>query len=386
MTRYLINLKIFNLFLLVFLSSLFIRLICNNLFDFSFKDANEYKRIADVLAISFNFDSFLAMPLYPVSLAFSRFVFKNFYVIDFFISSAFPIIIYLLSYEIFQNKKAAIISSIISIFYPMNIFYAISGLTENLYVFFLFISFLFFYRRNYFFGIIFMILTIYTRPIIIYAVPFLVISFFYANNENIKFSIKKFFFLLLIFILLFAPWWIMNFKKYENFVLTNLGGGIALYIGNNEKNITGGNDMGVDADFSNYNISDKYLRDKLLKRDALIFIKNNPDKFIKLSIKRFLRFWNFFPNHEDFKNKTFFKFVIFSSYLPILILSLFYLFINLNFNFLRQSLPLLLFIAYTTIIHIISIASLRYRYPIEPILIILCGQYISLVFAKFSKN
>ena len=147
--------------------------------------------------------------------------------------------------------------------------------------------------------------------------------------------------------------------------------------------------MGVDSDYIKYRGYDvihdnKYDKDKALMSEAISYIKKNPKHFFYLSLKKFKRFWNFFPNHKDLKENVFFKYVVFLSFFPILLISLIY-FIK-NIKSLKKISPLILFIFYTTAVHIVAISSLRYRYPIEPILIILCGQYLAMFFTKFVRN
>ena len=138
MIRSILNASKFKLYFFLFFFSIFIRITINNYLSFDFPDAIAYRNIADELIKNFYYASDSSMPLYPIIMALSKYLFNNFYVFDFIISSLFPIVIYSLTYTIFKNHYASLISGITCSLYPMNIFYSISGLTENFYVFFLF--------------------------------------------------------------------------------------------------------------------------------------------------------------------------------------------------------------------------------------------------------
>ena len=117
--------------------------------------------------------------------------------------------------------------------------------------------------------------------------------------------------------------------------------------------------------------------------DSIQFILDNPNQFLELSLKKFIRFWNVFPNNKKLNENTLFKYIIFLSYTPILLMSA--LWILKNPNLIKKVTPMLLFILYTTLIHVVSISSIRYRFPIEPILIILSSHYLSSLFNEFKK-
>ena len=216
--------------------------------------------------------------------------------------------------------------------------------------------------------------------------PIVIFYFLYLNNNNIKIVFINFIKALVIFIVFLSPWLLFNYSKYNKVVLTNIGTGEVLYLGNNKKNKTGGNNMGVDADFKKYNtgkFKDKLDRDKALLEDSIQFILDNPNQFLELSLKKFIRFWNVFPNNKKLNENTLFKYIIFLSYTPILLMSA--LWILKNPNLIKKVTPMLLFILYTTLIHVVSISSIRYRFPIEPILIILSSHYLSSLFNEFNK-
>ena len=322
----------------------------------------------------------LHMPGYGIWMFLFNFITQNNYGViigDIVISCLTVYVIYLLSYEIFKKKEISIISALIFALYPFSIFYSISALSETLFVFLLLLSILMFYRNDFFYGSLLIILSIYIKPTPDIFAPFLILIFSLVIK---KYSFKKSIFHLCIYytlyILLLSPWWFHNWKKYDGFVRINLSGGYHLYSGNNIKNKTGGGIGGIDVD---HNWSDEDIKYKGIefhnkfKKEAYNFIKENPKEFVNLTMIKFLRFWQIYPYTDEYKG-TIYKLISTLSYGIILILSI--LFIFNSKKFLRIISPLLTIIFFTTAIHCITIASIRYRYPIEPILIIFASYTI----------
>ena len=322
----------------------------------------------------------LHMPGYGIWMFLFNFITQNNYGViigDIVISCLTVYVIYLLSYEIFKKKEISIISALIFALYPFSIFYSISALSETLFVFLLLLSILMFYRNDFFYGSLLIILSIYIKPTPDIFAPFLILIFSLVIK---KYSFKKSIFHLCIYytlyILLLSPWWFHNWKKYDGFVRINLSGGYHLYSGNNIKNKTGGGIGGIDVD---HNWSDEDIKYKGIefhnkfKKEAYNFIKENPKEFVNLTMIKFLRFWRIYPYTDEYKG-TIYKLISTLSYGIILILSI--LFIFNSKKFLRIISPLLTIIFFTTAIHCITIASIRYRYPIEPILIIFASYTI----------
>ena len=322
----------------------------------------------------------LHMPGYGIWMFLFNFITQNNYGViigDIIISCLTVYVIYLLSYEIFKKKEISIISALIFALYPFSIFYSISALSETLFVFLLLLSILMFYRNDFFYGSLLIILSIYIKPTPDIFAPFLILIFSLVIK---KYSFKKSIFHLCIYytlyILLLSPWWFHNWKKYDGFVRINLSGGYHLYSGNNIKNKTGGGIGGIDVD---HNWSDEDIKYRGIefhnkfKKEAYNFIKENPKEFVNLTMIKFLRFWRIYPYTDEYKG-TIYKLISTLSYGIILILSI--LFIFNSKKFLRIISPLLTIIFFTTAIHCITIASIRYRYPIEPILIIFASYTI----------
>tara|TARA_B100000029_G_scaffold252290_1_gene249229 strand:+ start:4391 stop:5620 length:1230 start_codon:yes stop_codon:yes gene_type:complete len=365
-----------------------------------FGDTQTFQRIGEEI-FSFNIvNSTLHMPGYGIWIYITNFLSQNDfgYIIGDILLSTFTIfIIYFLTQEIFDNTNIAKISAIIFAIYPFSIFYSISGLTETLFVFLFFSAVLLLYKEKIIFSFILFILSIYVKSTADIISPFIIIIFFLVTK---KFTFKRTFYYLslyfLVYIILLSPWWFHNFIKYNSFVKLNLAANYHLYSGNNPKNKTGGGIGGIDVDHTvvtkNENI-DLLKIDKKYKEEAIKFIKENPYIAAELSLKKFIRFWNLYPykipqeyipkdidyldafNAKEY-NKIEYKIISIISYGLILFLSLIFVIFFSKKN-LKKILPFLTMIFLLTFIHIVTIASIRYRYPIEPILIIFASFVIN---------
>src|SRR4029079_13126887 len=104
---------------------------------------------------------------------------------------------------------------------------------------------------------------------------------------------------------------------------------------------------------------------------------------IQNAAKKFVRLWNIVPNAEQFSG-SWYKLITVLSFGPILALALVSAF-SLRQQF-RTLLPVYLLFAYFTAVHVITIASLRYRLPLEPFLILLAAKPISGLYSKAARK
>ena len=350
----------------------------------SFGDTETHKQIGiEIFSGNFVFSS-IHMPGYGVYMYLSNLLINSnfgFVFFDILVSTATIYVIYLLSLEIFNDQISAKITSAIFAIYPFSVFYSISGLNETVYVFLLLLSILNFYRNNFLYGIIFIILSIYIKSISILIGPLLILIF--LKKKPIKNYFKFFGLYFLILSILMSPWWIHNYKKYNSVVITNLAFGYHLYSGNNLMNQTGGGIGGTDVDhgliLDTYQ-HDYFKSDKFFKEEAFNFIKNNPKDFIILTTKKFFKFWRLYPYAKDYQSFLY-KILSLISYGSILIF-LFIFFVKYSDKYINKIIPLIVTSFSIFLIYLFTIVSIRYRYPIEPLMLILSSYSIKKVFFR----
>lgn len=286
---------------------------------------------------------------------------------------------YELTIEIFKNRRAALIVALIAAFYPHFLFYSTSRLTETSFTCAVLLGFLLLYRREFLWASFVFALSILIRPTFELFNPILVFLFAYFIHQlTVKEALKKVAVYGLVYGLVMSPWWVHNTLKYGEFVRLSLGDGHVLYSGNNMVNKSGGGviaDGIVDADFSAFDSIDNPVeKSRAKKRAVLKFIKDHPKRFMELSGIKFIRFWRLWPYATEY-SQWYLIIVSLLSYGLALLLSL--IFTGLYFSsYFRTVLPIYLFTGYLTAVHMVTIGSIRYRFPIEPFLVIFAGFVI----------
>lgn len=172
-----------------------------------------------------------------------------------------------------------------------------------------------------------------------------------------------------------SPWWIRNAAIFGAFVPFTTSSAQNLYLGNNPKNPDAGVDWNTNAEPAVIAaigaLPDEVARQRAYNKAARDYIIENPAAFLRAAGKKFLRFWNVIPNDQSFRT-PFYSIVSAASFGPMLALALVCAF--RRYRDWRLLAPLYLIIGYFTFVHIVTIASLRYRLPLEPLLIVLAAE------------
>jgi len=335
-------------------------------------DPGAYREVGKSLWATGQMNALYFMPLYPALVA----VFGPGWpqlLIDIALSTALVWLIYELTDAIFASKRAAVLAAAFAAVYPYFIFYSIVGLTETLFMVLLLSAYLCWYRNAYIAASVFSVLGILTRPVLDPLAPLLLLYFAIAiRGLSIKAAAKYLAIYVGIYCVLMAPWWLHNYKAYQTFVRLNLGSGVALLSGNSPSNQSGGIDNNLNATMAPFaEIADPVARDKAMQRAALNYIKEDPGRFLIQAAKRFQRFWSPWPLTEEY-SRPLYKLISFCSFIPVLLLALVFV-VLYGRTYFRRIAPLLLFIVYLNSLHLVFPASLRYRLPVEPFLIILAA-------------
>jgi 4-amino-4-deoxy-L-arabinose transferase-like glycosyltransferase len=178
-----------------------------------------------------------------------------------------------------------------------------------------------------------------------------------------------------------SPWWIRNATVLGAFVPFATGAAQNLYIGNNPNNPNGGIDWAsdVEPDVAKkiFAIPNEVERQRAFSKKAVDYIKRNPAAALRVAGKKFIRFWNVIPNASEFKTGLYAA-VSAASFGPILLLAL--ACAARWWRRWRFFVPIYLLVGYFTLIHVVTIASLRYRLPIEPFLIVMAAGMLCELF------
>ncbi len=303
-----------------------------------------------------------------------------------------------IAYSLFKNRLTSVIVLFSIIIYPSFVAYQAILTTETIFTFFLVWGFSFLYMwcdstKNTMFCLsaLTMILSLYVKATITTVMPLLIASrsLVVTNKwgKRMQYMLASCF----LFVLCMSPWWIRNWNIFGEFIPLTTSASMNLYLGNNPVNKHVGIDWSTDVDLEKvkeiHELKDELLISKAFSKEAKSYIMNNKVEFVTKMWPKFKRFWNFRSNYEGDKYSMAFRmynlFLLLSWGIacPLGLLSAF-----LNREKWKDFLPIFFLIAYFTFVHVVSIASLRYRQPIEPFFIILGADCVTRFLKRFSRK
>lgn len=329
------------------------------------------------------------VPVYPFFLAVVYFIFGHSFVAVRFIQSALSaiscILVYLIGLEAF-NKRCGIVAAIICVIYYPFIYMPAYLVTESFFTFLL-LSSVYFYLRYYnlrnnnylFVATLLLGIAALCRSVIFPFIVFVFIWLLIIYTNKINKLIKALLFVLVGFSLVISPWAFRNYTIYKTFIPGTLETGLFLYLGNNHLATGGtggwtkwGQDQFVPQDSGKLFTVES---DRELTKKAIEFISHNPKRFLWLCWRKMVNMWRPFYADARFLNKLLMSLL----YVPIMILAVLGIFLAFS-NSLAKSCLLFFLIIYLNVISLITISSIRYRYPIMPFLIIFAAS--ALVYLK----
>jgi 4-amino-4-deoxy-L-arabinose transferase-like glycosyltransferase len=184
----------------------------------------------------------------------------------------------------------------------------------------------------------------------------------------------------LLYAAFLSPWWIRNYGLFDTFVPFSTGAGGNLYLGNNSANPHAGVDWSTDAEPDVYRRIDAMPDEIALQRAfvaaAVEYIARDPAAFFERMARKLVRFWSLVPNAEAFRGGLY-RTISAASFGPVLLLAV--VCAVCRRRQWRLLTPIYLLIVYVTLLHTVTIASLRYRLPLESFLILLAAAPLARV-------
>lgn len=292
-------------------------------------------------------------------------------------------LIFQLTRLVFQDTAGALLAAAGVAVYPHFIFFSVVGLTETLYSALIVAAFVCWYRGWFLRGSVFSVIAILTRPVFDMIVPILIFYFAVViHRMSFLQALKQLAIYVVIYVCLMTPWWGHNYRVYGSFVRLDLGGGIALFSGNNPMNKSGNWDPELDAHLKAFSgISNPIDRDRAIWRAAMDYIHADPSAFAERAVQKFLRFWRPWPYTQSYSSR-FFIVASVLSVLPAMAFAIFFFFRARLSDLIRVA-PLIAFAAYLTAVHCLFAASIRYRIPVEPMLLVLAAGGAVIVLSHF---
>ena len=324
----------------------------------------------------------LRTPIYPIFLAGSYAMFgRNFLVVQILQCVLSAATVWLL-FEIAKRsygRNVAYIALVISSVYPSFAFYASRLVTETLFVFFLVLCSLCFivFRKNgsFFWWIGFCLsfsLGMMLRPVLIFFVPFLVFDVVRLYRNNFKRYATLLGTMVLVFFMLDAPWIIRNYQRFGEIVPFTTGGGYAFYGGNNPENqrnvLARGAwvDSNIVPDLQELYQRNEVERDRIFYARGFNFLQQNV-AFIPAHL--YYKFMNFWSLNGETKMKTIALVCSYGVLLPFFLFGL-GLGIRRTLKTRDESFVFLSMIVAFNLAALVFYGSIRFRFPIEPFIIL----------------
>lgn len=180
--------------------------------------------------------------------------------------------------------------------------------------------------------------------------------------------------------LLFSPWVYRNYQHFGEFVLVSANGGVNLWMGNNP-NSNGGYTELPDIKFKN-----EVVRDQHFKHEAIDYIKNNPQQYMRLAALRAVMtykaetigiVWNgYFEKHFDQQKILILKLISSVYWWFMLALASVGVYQIFKDKKLKLFHPIIIVPAFFFIFPILTVAQDRYHLPINPFLAIFAAYAI----------
>jgi hypothetical protein len=179
-----------------------------------------------------------------------------------------------------------------------------------------------------------------------------------------------------VLIVAILPWTVRNHRAFDQFVLLNTNAGFAFFWGNHP--IHGYNFISIlPADGPSYQdlipdelrgLNEAELDRALLKR-GLAFVEADPGRYLVLSLSRIKDYLKFWPSPESSTISNVSRVFSFALLGPFMVIGLIY---SLR-HYSSTRLILYLFIVTYTGIHLLTWALIRYRLPVDAVLILFAG-------------
>jgi hypothetical protein len=190
---------------------------------------------------------------------------------------------------------------------------------------------------------------------------------------------------LVVVAVLIAPWTVRNYFAFGRFVLLNSNAGYAFFWANHP--IYGDNFVAILSDAQYSSLIPEDLRsldeaslDQALLQDGLRFVADDPLRYARLSISRVKDYFEFWPSGDSPPLSNAVRVLSFGITLPFALYGFLVALTRPVPGTVRrqpQSVGLLyLFIATYTMIHLLSWALIRYRVPLDAILVVFAARAI----------
>jgi hypothetical protein len=182
------------------------------------------------------------------------------------------------------------------------------------------------------------------------------------------------------------PWTVRNYFAFQRFVLLNTNAGFAFYWGNHPIHgtdfvpILSSYGELIPEDLRALNEADM---DRALLQLGLKSVLEEPVRYVLLSLSRFREYFKFWPSSASSDMSNLSRVLSFGLFLPFFIGGILLSLIRAKTYNLKPGVSLILiFAAGYTIIHLLTWTLIRYRLPVDALLISFAGLALSVMSAR----
>jgi hypothetical protein len=181
--------------------------------------------------------------------------------------------------------------------------------------------------------------------------------------------------MLVLTVLSLLPWALRNRTVLGEWVWTSTNSGFTLYDGLNP-NATGASNGDFVRRLPALQTLGEVDRSRYLAKLAADWARSNPRRVTELASIKLARFWTPVPLSEEFGGRRTYVLIAAAYAIPLFLLVVFGVFKASRLTFAAKGF-LLVPAIYFSLAHAVTIGSLRYRVPVEPILAVIAASALS---------
>jgi len=294
------------------------------------------------------------------------------------------VLAYLAGREMTGDRSTALLAGLACALYPPLIWHSVHLMTEPMFIFFQTLCILALFRLRATGRIRWVIvagiatgLGTLTRSVLVGFAPLLAVWIIWMGGWKKRAWANAVGFGVVILIVM-SPWIIRNYRVFHRFVPTTTDAGHGFYVANNPDSLDDPRGFWIPEDWGFLLRPGETSLDEVEARRRLTtmtrdFLLQNPGTAVRLMARRFVTLWRFWPNPQ-FVNRRY-VLIYAASYMPLIpfILTGLWLAHRQYWDRLPNLALVDGLVLYTTAIHVIFLAMMRYRVPLMPFLIVFAG-------------
>jgi len=185
------------------------------------------------------------------------------------------------------------------------------------------------------------------------------------HATRFTFYVLRFACVLAVMGLLILPWTAYNYAAFGDFLLLNSNGGYWFWASNHpSRGVYFDGNYAPPIPEELHGLGEPAL-DRALYRRGVEFILSDPVRFLRLSLNRINGYFWLLPSAQSSLVSNLGRVLSFTIFLPFMVYGLW-----LSRRHWRACLPLYLYVAFDTVLHLVSWAAPRYRLPGDAVMII----------------